>query len=199
MSDFTHAIILDFESTCDDQKPIQPQEIIEFPSVVLDLKTLQITAEYESFVRPVHHPELTPFCRELTSITQSDVSRAKPFAEVFEEHQRWLAEHNLFLDNALFVTCGDWDLNVMLPTQCAVSSTQIPKIPGIYRRWHNIKRSYVEVMNVKKAPGMAKMLKGLDIQLTGHHHRGIDDCRNITTLLKTVLEQGAQFRVTGER
>lgn len=195
MSDYTHAIILDFESTCDDQKPIQPQEIIEFPSVLLDLETSQIVDEFESFVRPVHHPTLTPFCRELTSIQQSDVARAKPFAEVFEQHQAWLRRHDLTADNALFVTCGDWDLNVMLPTQW---TGRKDKIPRIYRRWHNIKRSYVEVMNVKKAPGMAKMLKGLDIKLTGHHHRGIDDCRNIAKLLTTLIERGAVIDVTGE-
>jgi inhibitor of KinA sporulation pathway (predicted exonuclease) len=199
MSDFTNAIILDFESTCDDQKTIKPQEIIEFPSVVLDLESLQLTAEFEAFVRPVHHPELTPFCRELTAITQSEVARAEPFAAVFQKHQEWMRQHDLTSGNALFVTCGDWDLNVMLPAQCAVSPTEIKRIPSIYRRWHNIKRSYVEVMNVKKAPGMAKMLKALDIKLTGHHHRGIDDCRNIATLLTTLIKRGAQFGVTGER
>lgn len=195
MSDFSHAIIPDFESTCDDQKPIQPQEIIEFPSVLFDLKTLQIVDEFESFVRPIHHPTLTPFCHELTSIEQSDITRAQPFLEVFERHQQWLRQHQLTAENALFVTCGDWDLNVMLPTQCTGMTDQIPRI---YRRWHNIKHSYVSVLNVKKAPGMAKMLKGLDIKLTGHHHRGIDDCRNITRLLATLIERGAIITVTGD-
>lgn len=115
-----HAIILDFEATCSDTGRVDPQEVIEFPSVLLDLATGEVVDEFASFVRPVHHPQLSSFCRELTTITQADVDAAPPFAEVFAAHQAWLDGHGLTPQNALMVTCGDWDLGSMLPRQCRV-------------------------------------------------------------------------------
>ena len=47
-----HLIVLDFEATCDDVSPPSPQEIIEFPSVLLSAHTFEVIAEFESFVRP---------------------------------------------------------------------------------------------------------------------------------------------------
>lgn len=196
MTSLTHAIILDFESTCDDQIQIQPQEIIEFPSVVLSLETLQITEEFESFVRPQHHSRLTRFCQELTSITQDQVDQAEVFRKVFSAHQQWLTENGLTPDNALFVTCGDWDLNIMLPAQCTASVPNIEHLPPVYRRWHNIKRSFCKVLGQEKAPGMAGMMKALELELVGHHHRGIDDCRNIATILCALIARGAAIEPT---
>ena len=121
-----HLIVLDFEATCDDVNPPSPQEIIEFPSVLLSARTFEVVDEFESFVRPVHHPVLTPFCRELTGIEQPQVDGALPFAEVFPAHQAWLVKHGLPLEAPeptaeglpyAFVTCGDWDLKTMLPAQ----------------------------------------------------------------------------------
>lgn len=39
---FTHFCILDFEATCEKDKRIHPQEIIEFPTVLLNAQTLQV-------------------------------------------------------------------------------------------------------------------------------------------------------------
>ena len=37
-----HLIILDFEATCDEPKNPSPQEIIEFPSVIVDVEQKKI-------------------------------------------------------------------------------------------------------------------------------------------------------------
>lgn len=195
---FTHAIILDIEATCDDLNPPRPQEIIEFPSVLLSLSTQATVDEFTAFVRPCHHPNLTEFCKSFTSIRQSDVNRAKSFAEVLAGHQTWLQRHRFNENNAVIVTCGDWDLSTMLPAQCLASEPSVEHIPPIYSRWHNIKHSYCLVTNRKKAPGMAGMMKELGLPLVGHHHRGIDDCRNIAVLCKTLLNGGAQLEITSE-
>ena len=46
------------------------QEIIEFPCLALNTRTLTVDAEFHTFVRPVERPLLTDFCSELTGITQ---------------------------------------------------------------------------------------------------------------------------------
>ncbi len=197
-SEFTHAIILDFEATCDDRHPPRPQEIVEFPSVLISLRPLQNVDEFQSFVRPRHHPVLTTFCKEFISITQEDVDAASVFPEVLTDHHVWLDGHGLDEKNALVVTCGDWDLGVMLPAQCSVAVPPVQVLRPIYTRWQNLKRAFCAVQGRRKAPGMAGMLKAMGLPLAGRHHRGIDDCRNLAELYKTLLKRGAIAEATGE-
>ena len=196
--EYTHAIILDFEATCDDRKQSQPREIIEFPSVLVSLDSLETVDEFRAFVRPHHHPVLTEFCKELTSIRQAEVDAAEPFPEVFTNHQAWLEGHRLTEHNAVVVTCGDWDLGTMLPAQCKAAVPAVEGLPAIYTCWHNLKRSFCSIQDSRKAPGMAGMLRELGLPLVGCHHRGIDDCRNLAELGKLLLRKGAHMGVTGE-
>ena len=53
---FTHAILLDLEATCSESGRFQPQEIIEFPSVLLSLDTLEPVDE----PAPAAQAEATP-------------------------------------------------------------------------------------------------------------------------------------------
>ena len=57
-------ISLSLSQSCDNT--IQPQEIIEFPACLLNLATLEIDSEFQSYVKPEIHPVLTPFCTNLT-------------------------------------------------------------------------------------------------------------------------------------
>nr|MEE4268451.1 3'-5' exonuclease [Candidatus Krumholzibacteria bacterium] len=188
----THAIILDFEATCDQGKAPRPQEIIEFPSVLVSLDDHQVIDTFTSFVRPVHHPILTPFCTELTSIRQEEVDAARTFPEVLADHMAWLESHGLSESNALFVTCGNWDLKTMLPVQCGASCMDPRSLPPIYHQWVNIKKMYCEVFNQPRVGGMKSMLNGLGLKLEGRHHRGIDDCRNIARIYLALLARGEQ-------
>lgn len=195
---FNRLVILDFEATCQPGTPPTPQEIIEFPSVLIDLREEGVIDEFESFVRPVHHPQLSEFCTELTSIRQEDVACAPVFAEVFDRHLAWLKGHQLLggEDPGVIVTCGDWDLSTMLPVQCRASERSIAEVPRIYRRWINIKKIFSKTRRGAKAFGMPTMLSNLGLELVGRHHRGIDDCRNIARMAQALATVGASFEVT---
>lgn len=190
---FTHAVVLDFEATCDEPTTPRPQEVIEFPSVLLELGG-GVVDTFERFVRPVHHPQLSAFCRQLTSITQAQVDAAPPFPVVLAEHRAWLQGHGLDERNALIVTCGDWDLQRMLPAQVATSG--VSDIPAVLTRWLNLKVPFQQRFGT--SAGMKGMLDALGLPLVGRHHRGIDDCHNITTVLKRLLELGAVLEPTGQ-
>ncbi len=194
---YPYAIVLDFEATCDNINPPNPQEVIEFPSVLVDMETLSPIDEFSSFVRPVHHPEITDFCTELTSIVQDDVDPAPVFAEVLEQHMAWLDGHGVNADNGLLVTCGDWDMQRMFPAQFRVAEPEVKALRPIYTRWLNIKTMYCDVTNKRKAPGMAGMLRQMSLTLEGRHHRGIDDCRNIAKLLDVLMQRGGRFEPSG--
>lgn len=196
-------IVLDFEATCDRKEPPRPQEIIEFPCVLLAAQTLEPVDQFSRFVRPIHHPILTPFCTELTSITQEQVDAAEPFPAVLSAHLAWLRSHNLQLapddggEPFTFITCGDWDLRTMLPRQFACSNPPLGPVPWVFQRWINIKKLYT-TWSGRRAPGMVRILRELDLEMTGHHHRGIDDCHNIAKIVRALVERGVPLSITSE-
>jgi len=196
---FRRIVVLDFEATCRRGEPPDPQEVIELPSVLVDLDRRRVVDAFESFVRPVHHPTLSAFCTELTGITQADVDAADPFAEVFARHQAWLRSHDL-TDPADFaiLTCGNWDFRTLFPKQCEAAGVLLADVPRCYRRWIDLKVPFAKTLRKKKAGGMVAMLRALDLELEGRHHRGIDDCHNIARIVLNLAARGATFEITAE-
>jgi hypothetical protein len=74
---FDYLLVLDFEATCNEGARPYPQEIIEFPVFVLNTKTLEVEGSFHRFVRPTIHTSLSPFCTQLTGISQVCVNRSK--------------------------------------------------------------------------------------------------------------------------
>jgi inhibitor of KinA sporulation pathway (predicted exonuclease) len=196
---FERVVVLDFEATCVQGGAPVPQEVIEFPSVLVSLSELRVLDHFGTFVRPVHHPQLSEFCTELTGIRQDDVDPAPTFSEALALHQAWLASHQLIPDGEsfAFVTCGDWDLATMLPVQCKAAGIAVPSLPRAYRRWINIKKPFVELVRGAKSHGMPSMLRALNLELEGRHHRGLDDCHNIARIALALAAKGAKFEITG--
>lgn len=167
-------------------------EIIEFPSVLLDTSTMEVVDTFQRFVTPKKFP-VSPFCTELTGITQEQVDQhGRPFLEVLEEHQDWIRSHCQDTP-VLLVTCGDWDLKTMLPQQCQQYKVQVP---SVYRKWTNVKKPYSYRMNTRPT-GMDGMLKVLKLTLDGRHHSGIDDSKNICKIVKELIKRGIVMEATG--
>jgi ERI1 exoribonuclease 2 len=74
LQEFHYFVVIDFEATCDKVNNPFPQEIIEFPSVLVNSATGQLEASFQTYVRPTYHQFLTDFCKELTGIQQIQVS-----------------------------------------------------------------------------------------------------------------------------
>ncbi|KAJ3109588.1 hypothetical protein HDU96_007170 [Phlyctochytrium bullatum] len=196
---FRYLAVLDFEATCDQPRTPAPQEIIEFPVVLLDAHAplhFPTIAEFHTYVRPVHHPTLTPFCTSLTGITQPQVDAAPPFPAVLASFNAFIAHHGLTPDNTLVVTCGDWDLKTMLETQMRRASGWEEERPGVLKRWCNVKKSFSKWRGVQ-AMGMDGMLRELGLPLVGRHHSGIDDSRNIASIVREMMRAGYVFAPNG--
>ncbi|XP_069794923.1 ERI1 exoribonuclease 3-like isoform X3 [Narcine bancroftii] len=164
-------LVLDFEATCDEQL-MHPQEIIEFPILKLHGRTLEIESIFHTYVQPVVHPTLTPFCTELTGIEQSMVDGKPTLPEVLQMVDDWMREKGL-LDlkvNSIFVTCGDWDLKTMLPGQCQYLGLPVP---DYFKKWINLKKAYSFAMGNYPKNGLPFMIKGLNLQHIGKLHSGI--------------------------
>lgn len=204
---FTHLCVLDFEATCLDGVRIFPQEVIEFPVVILDIASRQVVGEFHQYVKPTAHPQLSAFCTELTGIQQHTVDSATPFPEVYTSLKEWMKKERLFPDDPsgsgsahaeairyAFVTCGDWDLKTCLPHQ--LSHLQLAS-HTCFQQWINLKFAFVHMYGGKPL-GMDGMLAKLQMPLVGRHHSGIDDARNIASIAKRMLADGWVPKITSQ-
>ncbi|CAH1776115.1 unnamed protein product [Owenia fusiformis] len=192
---FDYFLVLDFEATCDNPKNPFPQEIIELPILKVNGQTFEVESQFHQYVQPRVHAELTPFCTELTGIIQEMVDGQPHIEETLQSVDKWMLENGLLEPGvkSVFVTCGDWDLRRMLPSQC--NHFNIP-IPTYFNKWINIKRAFSDSTGMWPS-GMIPMLEPLGLRHQGRHHSGIDDCKNIANILKAVAERGHVFQVTG--
>ena len=79
------------------------------------------------------------------------------FEEVFIQFQKWLeaTECRNSVNKSIFVTCGDWDLQVMLPKQCLLSHIDIP---SEMKHWINIKKVSLLKFVVRTMPNARRTL-----------------------------------------
>lgn len=172
-------LIVDLEATCSDDGtvPRHEMEIIEIGAVVQSSRTFEIESEFQTFVRPVRHPELTPFCTELTGITQRDVTGAPPFRDAIEAMKRWMVA----FEDTLFCSWGDYDRNQFVQ-DCAYHQVAYP-----FRSEHlNLKAEFSRTLGRRKKLGIADALRSLGLEFEGSHHRGLDDARNIARVVRRV-------------
>ena len=123
----THLVVLDFEWTADDRRRMEPcSEITQFPSVLvrLDGHASAVIDQFDTFVRPVYNPNLTPFAVGLTAIQQADVDAAPVLAEVLPRYLEWLRGHGLVdaagrrLGSWCVCTWSDADIGGQLSSEC---------------------------------------------------------------------------------
>lgn len=180
-----HFLVIDLEATCDDRAriPNAEREIIEIGAVLVDAERFDIQSEFQSFVRPVRHPTLTPFCTHLTTIAQADVDAAPEFAPAMARLSAWMADQPA----ALFTSWGDFDRRQFVQ-DCAFHGVPYP-----FGDTHfNLKAAFAQVVGPDTRPmGMGPALAQAGLSLHGTHHRGIDDARNLARLLPFALRRQA--------
>jgi len=183
--------VLDFEANCSSEGS-DDYEIIEFPVILVDSKTGQIVAEFREFIQLVNHQQLSDFIKDFTHITDSQVKSGLTWSDCLVALDKWCQEQEVNSENTTVITCGDWDLRTMLPKQLELTKTTLPyRLEKLLTQWVNIKKPFKKTTKNKEKMGMAGMLSYLDLELTGHHHSGIDDCRNIAKICHRLVEMGA--------
>lgn len=190
--DFQYFVVIDFEATCDKEKNPHPQEIIEFPSVIVSSVTGQLEACFQTYVRPTCNQHLSDFCKDLTGIQQIQVDRGVTLSEALLRHDKWLEKKGIKNTNFAVVTWSNWDCRVMLESECRFKKI---RKPPYFNRWINLKVPFREVFggvrcNLKEAVEMA----GLAWQ--GRAHCGLDDAKNTARLLALLMCRGIKFSIT---
>jgi inhibitor of KinA sporulation pathway (predicted exonuclease) len=179
-----HYLVIDFEATCCDRGgvPREQMEIIEIGAVMVEAQQLQSVSEFQSFVRPVRHPKLTAFCTQLTSITQQQVDTTAAFHDVIAAFKQWCTGFG----RCVFCSWGDYDRN-QLQQDCAFHQLPYPiNAPHL-----NLKRQMTQRQQLTNKLGLDAAVRLAGLKFSGTHHRGIDDARNIASLLPYIVGERA--------
>ncbi|XP_020585432.1 uncharacterized protein LOC110028070 [Phalaenopsis equestris] len=190
--EFQYFVVIDFEATCDKNNNLHPQEIIEFPSVLVNSFTGLQEAFFQTYVKPVHHQLLTDFCKELTGIQQIQVDAGVSLSEALLLHDKWLEDNGIKQKNFAVVTWSNWDCRVMLESECQFKGI---RKPPYFNKWINLKVPFHEVFgsmhcNLKEAVELA------GLAWEGRAHCGLDDARNTARLLSLLMRRGFRFSIT---
>lgn len=170
-------LIIDLEATCDegDGIPADQMEIIEIGAVWATAEG-KVLDEFQSLVRPVGRPQLTPFCRQLVGIDQVEVDAADLFPSVAARLASFAQLHQ---DGEM--TWGSWgQFDAKQLTRDCERHGAVHPLQGFNHV--NLKRRFAKARKIKEV-GMARALQMVGLALDGAHHRGLDDARNIAKLL----------------
>ncbi|XP_064631479.1 3'-5' exoribonuclease 1-like [Lineus longissimus] len=189
---YDYLAVIDFEATCDENNAHYNHEIIEFPIAIIETKNIKMIADRQEYCRPTINRRLTPFCTQLTGITQSTVDKADTFPDVLKRVEAWMEEHGLTKKSSFaVVTDGPWDMGRFLHAQCLHNKIPFPRW-GM--KWVNIRKAYRNYYSFRKAT-LKSMLENLGMTFEGHQHSGIDDTKNIARVVLRMLEDGCDLRV----
>merc|ERR1719221_1359026 len=229
-----YVVVLDFEKSLKeivtDRSQLDktfPCEIIEFPTVLVDLESGTILDEIVHTVKPKLQPQITPATTELTSITQEEIDKdGVSFKEAFLRWQAKMVEWEGY--SPLLATCGDMDMQTSFVQQMDHEAAALKQgldavdvaecwasLQGVGgHKWCNIKTYFQtalgadwqealpwfdEAKGIRERLTQESMLAACNIEAEGHHHRGIDDCRNLAKLMVRLFERSSQLpQATGE-
>lgn len=173
-------IILDLEATCwQDRSTRRRSEIIEIGAVKINAHK-EVVDEFTAFVQPIEHPELSDFCKELTTITQEDVDGAETFDVVICQFSEWINLDQPYL----LGSWGMYDRN-QFRKDCELHDLSIDWL----KQHISLKHQYTQIKGLKRHMGMKGALWSEGIDLEGTHHRGIDDARNISKIFLKLFNQ----------
>ena len=172
-------LVIDLEATCweQDDPTKGVHEIIEIGLVILSSSKEDLWKE-SWFIKPVLNPQLSTFCKGLTTIQQEQIDSAEKFPQVLQRMERRIVEiTGQAISESLFVSWGNYDRN-QFQKDCLLHDCQYP-----FGGHCNLKQVFMKQHKLKHA-GLSGALQLLELPMLGTPHRGIDDALNTARILK---------------
>jgi len=184
-----HLVVLDFEWTADNRRPVKPiSEITQFPSVLVRLeghKTL-VVDEFNTYVRPTLNKVLPEFSTQLTGITQEMVDRSPTLEEALPQYMSWLKSHRLVgeagerIGSWAFCTWSDADIAAQLVREFHFKKIEIP---SCFDQWIDLKVLYKRHYKKEAKGGLQACLERVGLTFQGRAHDGLVDSRNTAAIV----------------
>lgn len=174
-------IIYDLEATCWRGRPPKGiNEIIEIGALKIN-PVGEILGTYNKFIKPTVNPQLSDFCKSLTSISQDDVDRARIFPQVVEDFQNWV---NIFDEDYLLCSWGKFDVQ-LLHDNCVLHKMETDWLDQNM----NVKDNYHQMKGEHKLSGLKNTIKHEGLEFTGIHHRAISDAENLAKIFIKYIDE----------
>ena len=173
-------LVIDVESTCWDGPPPEGEEkeIIEIGVCVLDVSTGERVAKQSLLVRP-ERSRLSPFCSDLTHLTQSQVEQQG----VSFERACSILRRKYGARDRIWASFGDYDRR-QFERQCAALGVLYPFGPSHI----NVKLLFALFNALPQEVGLIPALELAGLPVEGTHHRGADDAWNTAGLLWSLMQ-----------
>jgi inhibitor of KinA sporulation pathway (predicted exonuclease) len=177
---YDQIIVVDIECTCWEGDPPEGQvnEIIEIGVCRLRPDTGDRFGKRSIIVKP-ECSIVSPFCTELTTLTQEQVDQGITFAEACA-----FLEKEYKTRQRVWASYGDYDRQ-MFERQCTARGIGYP-----FSATHlNIKTLFTLLRGMRHDVGMAQAMELAELPLEGRHHRGDDDAWNTAQMLAVLLNK----------
>lgn len=167
-------IIYDLEATCwEGQAHADKTEIIEWAAFQVNDFGERID-EFQSYIRPVLAPYLSPYCKELTGITQGQVDAAPSFEVVLQSFWDWLPPEG---EELLYINWGKYD-PTFIREDCRQHNVDGSWLTPVL----NLKRSYQKLHGLLKPVGLQKAIQAEGLEFEGQAHSAYWDAYNLSEL-----------------
>ena len=178
-------IIMDLEwnnAYCKKKKGFM-NEIIEIGAVKLD-DNLNVVDTFSMFIKAQLGKKLHSRVKELTNITNDDISSGTPFSQTMSLFRKWSSG-----PNTVFLTWGDTDIRVLIENFRYFND--ISFIPFL-SNYVNLQKYAQAFMNISKADqiGLSAAAEKLGINLENYSlHRALDDSLLTADLFKKIYNE----------
>jgi inhibitor of KinA sporulation pathway (predicted exonuclease) len=140
----------------------------------------EVEGSFSRLIRPVLHPQLSLFCRQLTHIEQADIDRARDFTRVVADFQDWIG---VDYDDYVLAAWGRFDER-MFRHDCQLHRLDEDWLdPSI-----DLKEQYREIRRLPKRRGLASAVRHEGFEWTGQQHRALDDAENTVKIFRKLLD-----------
>ena len=139
------------------------------------VQTTEIGSAFPTYVQPVVHPQLSPFCTQLTRIIQAMADGQPSLQQVVEMVDEQIAKESLFDPNVNF--CHVWRLGLESPRPGPYLGLPVA---NYFKQWINLKKAYSFTMGCWPRNGFLDRNQDPSLQHIGGSHRS-----TMTTTLPT--------------
>ncbi|KPI88768.1 hypothetical protein ABL78_2147 [Leptomonas seymouri] len=190
---YDYIIVVDVEATCEENNQNYPHEIIEFPGVLINVRTGQVDRahSFHTYVKPWRNPTLTPFCTQLTGITQETVDAAPTITEAIKLFEKWYKDTVPRGAKAIFAADGPWDFKNFIHEYHILRDHVA--FPSIFYEYIDIRTTFAHHFNYRVPIKLDAMLRRMDLKFDGRPHSGFDDAYNIARLAVAMMKAGCVF------
>ena len=191
----SYYMVANVETTCDADGQLDPREVIEVSLVAIEVKNLSIISDFQRYVRPEVHSELTPFCVAQTGIGQSHVDQSDVLEDVLEEIKEWV-QHLTQPDDRIQLVSFDHKPMVILNEQANDEELDLPQW---CKSWVHLGSVFKRHFCLKGNSNLSEALSYLGITAIESGQQGVDKAQNAAKLQIDLIKLDARMEPVSDQ